>query len=408
VRCARCPLPAGAACVGTLCDRAGDAAWDRHILGRSALAPASAPAAAPPAPNRHFALLGRARACPHRQDVGLGGACGCVEPRVCLAGRGRHVAQTGRDAGDVVILADCLDCTRARPRGLLPDLEAATFVTTARLLEDTRTLLAALPPDIDAVVAVARSGLLPGTLIAFRRHLPLRAVSRYTGVTDPGHGWRLEGRGAAPPRHVLLVDDTVANGFEMGLNLPAVRAAFPGARVTKAVVYAHPRGADAVDLFVALYPGMHYLEWNWCNAGHGAATGFDFDGILCRDFTPEECATDESYRRAMATIPPLHLPRRAPVPLIVTARPESTRAISEAWLARHGVRFERLVMKDFETDPARDWNAQIAEYKAWHYGRSGCAYFAESDPAQARVIHDRTGLPVLCPQLGRVLGAPAA
>jgi orotate phosphoribosyltransferase len=286
--------------------------------------------------------------------------------------------------------------------GLRPPLSEWDYVTTGRLVRDTHALCAALPADVDLVAAVPRSGLLPGSLVAYARHLPLVAVSRQRGVTDPGHGVRLDDAPRPAPRHVLLVDDTAANGGEMAACLPLVRAAYPDARVTRAVVYAHPRAAAGVDLFVSLYPGPHYLEWNWANAGHGAACGYDFDGILCRDFTPAEVATDDSYRAAMAAIEPLFLPRRVTVPLVVTARPESTRAITLEWLARHGVRVERLVMRDWEFDPGRDWNRQAAAFKARHYAASPVCLFAESDPAQAAAINEITGKAVLCPKSERV------
>jgi hypothetical protein len=107
----------------------------------------------------------------------------------------------------------------------------------------------------------------------------------------------------------------------------------------------------------------------------------------------------------MARITPLYLPLRLPVPLVVTARPESTRAITEDWLRRHGVRWDLLVMRDWEEVPGEDRVGRIARWKAGHYARGKCGYFAESEPRQAEIIHELTGRPVICPALGKVLGA---
>lgn len=299
---------------------------------------------------------------------------------------------------------ECVPCRQAKqaaPSPLRPPLDALAYVTTKRLVDDTAALTASLPHNIDAVVAIARSGLLPGSLVAFARHIPLFSVSRQRGVTDPGHGTRLD-RERPPAKHVLLIDDTVANGTEMRANLPTVQAAFPGARITKAVIYSTPQNSHAVDTFVSVYPGGHYLEWNWSNSGWGCVTAFDFDGIICRDFTESEVETPESYRAAMESIESLFLPRRRPVPLVVTARPESTRGLTMEWLNRWGVTVEKLVMWPGEAPPRGPAREEVAEWKAKHYAGSDCILFAESDPYQAEAIAELSRKPVLCPAASRV------
>ena len=284
----------------------------------------------------------------------------------------------------------------------VPTLDPWQYVTTVQLAEDTRRLMTQLPPDLDLIAAIPRSGLLPGSLIAYHLHLTLMTVSQQQGVVHPGHGGRMVGRINTHPQHILLIDDTAASGRELMSNLPMLETAFPDAKITRAVVYCHPNALDKIDLCAAIYPGQHCLEWNWPNAGHSGCV-YDFDGILCRDFTHEECRDDATYRAAMERIEPLFLPRRTPIPLIITARPESCRDMTMAWLARHGVRANAVVMRDWEIDPSKDWNTQIGEWKAYCYDRSSLKLFAESDPDQARIIADRTGKAVLCPVLNRVI-----
>jgi hypothetical protein len=166
---------------------------------------------------------------------------------------------------------------------------------------------------------------------------------------------------------------------------------WPEARVTRAVVYAHPRAVGSLDLYWASYDGAHFLEWNWCNAGHGVLCAYDFDGILCMDSEPGAFA--------VAEIPPLYLPRREAIPLIVTGRPESLRAETEDWLRRHGVSAARMVMRPETVGVSM---REIGEWKAGVYRASDTLLFAESDPVQAEIIHARTGKAVLCPALGRV------
>lgn len=283
-----------------------------------------------------------------------------------------------------------------------PPLSPYLYVTTERLAADSRVLISHLPPDIDLVAAISRSGLLPGSLAAYHLNTPLVTVNRSTGVLEPGSGRRMGGKATTAPRHVLLIDDTAAWGQEMRDCAPIVRNAYPAVKVTRAVVYVSTGAARAVDLYVAELPGAHYLEWNWANSGHAERIAFDFDGILCRDFTGAECSTPESYRTAMATITPLHLPRRRPVPLIVTGRPESTRAITLDWLARHRVDVKRLVMWPGDAGPGGPAWQEAAKWKAGHFKASSCDLFAESDPRQAEAIAEASGKSVLCPIAGKV------
>jgi hypothetical protein len=282
-------------------------------------------------------------------------------------------------------------------------LDEWSYVTLDDLAADTRRLAELLPDDVDAIVAIPRSGLLAAGPIAAALHLPLFTVTRADGVRATGSGFRMENRPEAPPRRVALIDDTVAHGYALAWATPLTAAAFPGAALTRAVVYAHPLGLHAVDLYAAVYPGGHYLEWNWPNAGHAERCAFDFDGILCADCPPEADDDGPRYRHFLATARRRFLPRRAPVRLIVTARHERYRDLTLAWLAREGVRVDRLVMRDWDLDPAVPFNDQVAAWKAGHYRESGCPLFAESDPAQARIIADLSRRPVLCPDLPRVL-----
>lgn len=290
-------------------------------------------------------------------------------------------------------------------------LDPWTIVTVEQISRDALAMVSALPASIDAVAAVSRSGLLPGGLIASCLHLPLWCVSRVHGVVDPGHGWRMGSEwqpNPETPAHVLVIDDTAANGYEITASADIVRKRFPGAAITRAVVYCHPQALGKIDLCHALYDGQHYLAWNWPNAGHGQRCGYDFDGILCRDPTPEECQDEALYRRFLAEATPLYLPRRTPVPLIVSARPEWARDASMDWLTRHGVRCDSLILRPIDAPIWGQNQTEIAAYKARHYQASSCVLFAESSPEQARRIRDLAGKPVLCPEAGRVFPAAAA
>lgn len=281
-----------------------------------------------------------------------------------------------------------------------------TIITAEQLVRDTLELTAELPSSIDAVAAAARSGLIPGSLLSAHLHVPLYAVSRVHGVVDPGHGYRM-GHDFQPyptePSHLLVIDDTAATGHEMPACTARVRERFPAAKITRAVIYCHPQAAAQVDLFHSLYTGQHYLEWNWPNAGHSDTCVYDWDGILCSECPADDDDDGPRYKRHLSTAKPLHLPRRRPIPMIVSARHDRYRDLCLEWLARHRVQIGGLVLRDWDYDRARSLNDQVGEWKAAVFSMTSYSMFAESSPAQAQVINRLTGRRVLCPALGRVL-----
>lgn len=276
------------------------------------------------------------------------------------------------------------------------------WVRTVDLVEDARRLAAELV-DVDAVVGIARSGLIPAGVVATLLNVPLYSTSKRTGLVDVGTGVRLEDH-VLDLRRVALVDDTAARGVEMTTQAERVRLAFGRpVEVVRAVVYCHPQAVEAVDLYAAVYDGLHYLEWNWSNAGHGALCGFDFDGVLCEEIAPEDDDGGERYAQALRDVRPRDLPRRRPIPLVITARPERFRGITLEWLDRHRVEVDRLVMRDWEFSAG--WNAaEVGEWKARELARTEIPLFAESDPVQSEIINRRTGRTVICPPAGRVFG----
>ena len=310
-------------------------------------------------------------------------------------------------SGDATRIAGYFESSPPRiPLSLIdsPTIATDTYITTERLIADAGRLIALLPPDVDAVVGIARSGLLPATVIATRLHLPLWQIGKGGPLEPVGAGGRMRGTPHPPrPKHALLIDDTAASGGSLREAASLIEHAWPSATLTRAVIYAHPMGRRSVDFAVAILPGQHYLEWNWANAGHGQRAAFDFDGILCEDIALEDCDDGPRYVSALQHAKPLHLPRLKPIPLIVTARHERYRQITEAWLARHGVHAQRLIMRDWPHASGHHDNSAIARWKAEHYKRSGLALFAESDPAQARLIAELAKKPVLCPAAGCVI-----
>jgi hypoxanthine phosphoribosyltransferase len=278
------------------------------------------------------------------------------------------------------------------PASPLERIHANTFITTQNLSQHTTELLAALPPTIDTIVGVARSGMIPASIMAAYLHVPLLSLSQDRGLIDIGHGARLRSQIKRDPTHILIVDDTVATGNEMSRAVGVVASQYPKAMISKCAIYSTSRGLRHLDYAYASYDGLHFLEWNFQNAGHGAQAAYDFDGVLCRDFTYSEMRNAETYIAAIRNIEPKYLPRRTHIQLIVTARPQWTRTDTLAWLSHHGITTARLEMWPGPWSPDA---AAAAEWKAEHFKSSKLPLFIESSTFQAKRIHELTGLPVL-------------
>lgn len=300
---------------------------------------------------------------------------------------------------------------RALPPDMLSPIQypAWQYISTARLARDTLRLTAHIPPEAVGIVGIPRSGMLPAGIISQLLHLPLYEISPQQGLRRIGHGSRGSSfdtmRKTEGP--LVVIDDTIYGGGA----LSRAKEQLAGVPAIYGAVYVRPEVRQLPDFYAAELPSPHLLEWNLFNngpfAGYSAdpcmrgGVAVDFDGILCHD-PPMPDSQRLAYESWLPQAPPLYTPRLHPIPLIVTFRLEKYRALTEAWLRRQGIRWQRLIMHSATSPEERDF---IPQYKGDAYRASGCSLFIESDPRQAHEIADYTGLPVLCPQSETVYGS---
>ena len=219
-------------------------------------------------------------------------------------------------------------------------------------------------------------------------HAELGAIDG-NNVIDVGHGWRRRETQTRPGR-TLVVDDSTATGRS------AKRAA--GLGDLFAVVYANPKAPITPDYYARALELPHYFQWNLFNSHYKAA--YDFDGVLCEDVTARD-ELNGDYLKVIKERPPLYLPRRRPIELIVTARLDKYREATLQWLKRHNVRVKRLIMWEGEGS-GRNKRKAISSFKAKAYLETNLELFIESDPTQAREIAEISKRPVVCTQTNEV------
>jgi hypothetical protein len=285
------------------------------------------------------------------------------------------------------------------------------FVTLADLTQATIELAAKLPP-IRGVAGVPVSGLLCSALISTLLHVPHYEASEALGLRQTAHGGRGKTRSVDQSLPLLVVDDTVSSGHA----ITKVRERLKDEpNVIYSAALANPPAMSAVDLYGRECPEPHLLEWNLANTGYlrllgypshngGAGVMLDFDGVLCPDPTHYDEETEsgrEAYLRWISEAPlGTFVPRMIAVPDIVSYRCEYTREASEAWLHKHGIKYERLHLWGDASLPAveqarsRTWEAR--DWKGKIYRESKCGLFVESCERQSRDIAGVAKKPVLC------------
>jgi hypoxanthine phosphoribosyltransferase len=246
----------------------------------------------------------------------------------------------------------------------------------------------------DAVVAIVRGGIVPATMSSCMLALPLFMIGwdRGTGVA------RWIGAAPADASRILLVDDACSTGATMA-SVRATLLASGYACATLTVLH-DPETTSYIPDFSHPMAELFRFPWERGEATLAARAqrlagrpneaaierpfvGLDLDGVFLPEIPRADYGADLaatlSRRHALepfAVLPPFS-PERA---VVITGRPESDRALTEAWLARWGFHALKLACRPnaVPADPP-----SVARYKAMTATRWGCTHFIESEPEQA-------------------------
>lgn len=258
-------------------------------------------------------------------------------------------------------------------------------------------------PEFDAVCGVPRSGLIPAAHIALRRNIRMVALNELlaepAGViarsplrkTNPVMVYR-----RPHANRLLIVDDSSSAKSVTFAGLRQQLAQQTSLEIAYGAVYrAGP--TSQVDHFYREVPMPRMFGWNWHRHPHLRHTMCDMDGVLCEDWNrrPEQ-ADDPEFLHHVHEARPLYLPA-IPLRAVVTSRIERYREATVAWLQRHGVKYDRLIMHPAETPEHRRAMNDHAQRKAQaYYQDTRAILFIESDARQAATIFQITKAPVLC------------
>jgi uncharacterized HAD superfamily protein/adenine/guanine phosphoribosyltransferase-like PRPP-binding protein len=262
-----------------------------------------------------------------------------------------------------------------------------------------------VPRDIDLVVGVPRSGMIAAEFVALLANIRVTDLDSYvdgrvyTSGATKAAGMRKVANGR---RKVLVLDDSINSGSAMSAARARVAETSADDDLTFAAVYGSKPDHSEADLVFETVPWPRMFQWNFMHHKFLAQACIDIDGVLCHDPTAAENDDGEAYLRFLAEARPLYSMTR-PLGTLVTSRLEKYRGPTEAWLAAHGVTYERLVMLDLPSKAERQRLAAHGSFKGEYYRDSDAFLFIESENRQAVRVAEIAGKPVLCLQTHRMI-----
>ena len=288
------------------------------------------------------------------------------------------------------------------------------YRSVAQLSDQVLNWSKQLPKDLDLIVGIPRSGLLAATLLALYQNLPLtdldgliegrlltpgsRPDMRISRTRSPLYNGQTATDLAANRLKVLVIDDSMRSGQTLSSTKERIEAAQLPHDIYYGVVYVSPTPAKAKDKIDFYYEELgipRIFEWNIMHSWVFSESCVDIDGVLCLD--PAEEDDDDAVRyEAFLTNAQLYHSPGVKIKTLVTCRLEKYRALTEAWLAKHGIEYEELVMMDYPNKAARMRAGRHGSYKADVYKQSGANLFIESDLHQAKQIASISGKEVFC------------
>jgi uncharacterized HAD superfamily protein len=271
------------------------------------------------------------------------------------------------------------------------------YKTYADLARDVLLYADKLSSNMDLFVGIPRSGMIPACMLGQKLSKPVCSLNEFlSGNFGRTTSQRLSLSG--PIQRVLVIDDSVNEGLQMGIVKEKISAAGLDKKydIKYAAVY-HPGGEarSFVDIAMAHCPQPRLFQWNYLNHGILSLAAWDIDGLLCADPSDEDKDDGEKYLEFLRTAKPLHIPDYE-ISALVTSRLEKYRAQTEEWLSANGVRYGKLYMLDVPTAEERRRLGLYAKFKSDVFGKLDAVVFYESDPGQARDISRLSGKPFFC------------
>lgn len=248
----------------------------------------------------------------------------------------------------------------------------------------------------ELIVGVPRSGMLPATIIALHLNKQLSDLETFLNGQHFAQGTtRQVSDGQKTIKKVLVVDDSVGSGGSMQKVKEKVENLKDRYNISYFAPYVTRQNKNIVDFYFEVLSIPRAFEWNIMHHPILKEACLDFDGVLCED--PAEAQNDDGkkYIEFILNAKPLFLTKH-PVGIIVTSRLEKYRSQTEAWLEKHKIKYEDLIMLENYSAMERSRLQIHGKFKGNFFSKSDKVLFIESNKKQAAEIATLSGKHVLC------------
>jgi hypoxanthine phosphoribosyltransferase len=240
-----------------------------------------------------------------------------------------------------------------------------------------RQLAKQLPNEYDVVIGIPRAGLIPATVLSEIWGRPLSTPDDFVnGVIWQSHNVPAtqEFTDVREVRKVLVVDDGTFTGEVKREVLSLLEDCRPDVQVQLASLYTSEAGRELGVKALETRSDRNALEWSlmssWWRYPGPPCT--DLDGVLSLDGRPY--LTHKLFDA------------------VITARPESRRAETEAWLTDNRVDCVELLMLP---DSTENTFPNVVAFKSKALKERKAYWYWESSDAYALAIRRASGVPVL-------------
>ena len=263
------------------------------------------------------------------------------------------------------------------------------FVTIEELAKWTCEWVKTFPSTYDIIIGIPRSGLLVSCIVAVRLGKPLSTPELFC---QKKYWTGQESNSSQEFKNILLIDDSISSGATLERSLGLLRSCCNDLNITRAVLIVSEESKSLVDFYYKLIPQPRLFEWNMLHIKRGITVS-DFDGVICEN-CPEGVDSDEQLYLAWIKNAKPYLIPAFEIDAIVSSRLEKYRYLTQEWLAKHGVRYNKLVLWDVQSKQERE--GKFAKYKIEEILKIKPVIIWESNYIQAQQIWKATKIPTLC------------
>ncbi|WP_405325804.1 phosphoribosyltransferase [Fibrobacter sp.] len=283
--------------------------------------------------------------------------------------------------------------------------ETCVYRSVANLNDIILKNIDRIPHNIDLVVGIPRSGMLPANLIALYLNKPYTDIDSFIDGRIYGCGYRGSYIQQHGIKNVLIVDDSICSGNAMSKAKAKIQSSGASTQynIRYGVVYARTDTSHNVDVWLECIDKTRVFEWNLFHHKHILSRScVDIDGVLCADPLPSQNDDGKNYIQFLKSATPKFIPT-VPIKTLVSCRLEKYRTLTEEWLVKHNIQYDKLVLMNMPSAAARRAWGKYGEYKSIEYSNPDYILFIESSLSEATRIKELTHKSVFCTETMRMI-----